>query len=305
MSDPVRGRPVFVVGLPRTGTTITRAVLNVSPFVGIGGESLFLPDRSPLGTRTRDGFRETFRRIGDLNTDRGIARVADYVYSVIPGRYWWRLARTLDRDEFEARLRASDRSDRAVFDIAMTHFAAGRPIRGDKSAQHLHSVPLLMEWFPDAKVIHTFRDPRAVYLSTERKASARPRVATAQRLLRIVPPLTRAYSATSVIFNWRAAAALHRVYQAKYPENYMLVRYEDLVLEPEATARTLCSFIGVPFIDEMLDQVVLNSSFGPGGTSKGFDKTSIGRWRSHLSPLTKAWFLALCRRELTEFGYEL
>ena len=39
-------RHVFIVGLPRTGTTLTRAILNASPDVAIGGESKFLSDRS-------------------------------------------------------------------------------------------------------------------------------------------------------------------------------------------------------------------------------------------------------------------
>ena len=237
MPEQVPRRPVFIVGLSRTGTTITRAVLNTSPLVGIGGESLFLPGRSLLGLKVRKAYRDKFRRIGDLNTDEGISRIAAYVYSQTTSKYWMRLAGTLDKEEFEARLRASDRTDRDLLDIAMSHFAAGRPIRGDKSPQHIHSVPLLLEWYPEAKVIHTFRDPRAVYLSTQRKAASRVQAPAGRRLGRMVSAVAGAYSATSVIFSWRAAIRLHRIYEARFPEQYMLVRYEDLVSDPAAAAR--------------------------------------------------------------------
>ena len=275
MNDAVRSRPVFIVGLSRTGTTITRAVLNASPLVGIGGESLFLPGRSLLGLRVREAHRDRFRRIGNLNTDKGISRVADYIYSQTTSKYWRRLAATLDRRLFEARIRASDRTDRALLDIAMTHFASGRPIRGDKSPQHIHSVPLLLEWYPEAKVIHTFRDPRAVYLSTQRKASARVGADAGQRVASRRFPRWLAHTPRPVSFSIGVQRSqLHRLYEARYPEQYTLLRYEDLVSDPAVVTRRLCSFIGVPFVEEMLDQVVMNSSFGRRGDSKGFDVRS-------------------------------
>ena len=44
----------------------------------------------------------------------------------------------------------------------------------------------------------------------------------------------------------------HRLLQDA-PERYRLVRYEDLVCQPERTLRDLAEFIGVPFDPGMLD----------------------------------------------------
>lgn len=296
------GRHVFIVGLPRTGTTITREVLNTSPKVGIGGESKFLPDRRLLGLATRPGFRERLARIGDLRTEAGLRRVVDFTYSQQEFRYWVRLASGLPRDEFEARIRDSDRSDRAFFDIAMEHFADGRPVRGDKSPQHIHSVPLLLEWFPNARVIHTFRDPRAVYVSVQRKGQ-RTRPDGRRAVVGRAPAIASPYLATSVIWHWRHVIALHREYSARYPDRYMLMRFEDLIADPGPAVRRLCEFIGVRFDQSMLDQVVLNSSFVARGAAKGFDTEVLDRWREHLSPLAARWFGVTCRQELAEFGY--
>lgn len=300
----IEGRHVFIVGLPRTGTTITREVLNTSPDVGIGGESKFLPDRALLGFGARPGFRDRIARVGDLRTEAGLVRVVDYIYSQQESRYWMRLASGLSQELFESRLRDSDRSDRALFDIAMEHFAHGKPLRGDKSPQHIHSVPLLLEWFPDARVIHTFRDPRAVYVSVQQKAEKRKaRPSALQALASRVPAVANSYSATSVIWHWRRAIALHREYAAHYRDRYLLTRFEDLIADPESVIKRLCTFIGVQFDERMLDQVVLNSSFVPRGGAKGFDTAVLSRWREHLSPLTARWFATRCRRELMEFGY--
>ncbi len=296
------GRHVFIVGLPRTGTTITREVLNTSPKVGIGGESKFLPDRVLLGLATRPGFRDRVARVGDLRTEIGLRRVVDYTYSQHEFRYWTRLASGLPREEFEARVRDSDRTDRALFDIGMGHFANGKPIRGDKSPQHIHSVPQLLEWFPDARVIHTFRDPRAVYVSVQRKA-LRTGPGGRQALAGRVPAIASPYLTSSVIWHWRRVIALHRQYEARYANRYLLMRLEDLVADPASVVKRLCGFIGVDFDQRMLDQVVLNSSFVPRGAAKGFDAAVLERWREHLSPLAARWFAVACRRELAEFGY--
>jgi hypothetical protein len=37
------------------------------------------------------------------------------------------------------------------------------------------------------------------------------------------------------------------------PERCLLVRYEDLVRQPESSLRRICDFLGVPFTGEMLD----------------------------------------------------
>jgi hypothetical protein len=302
MVEQTAERPVFILGLPRTGTTITRAVLNASPLVRIGGESKFLPDRALLGLGRREGYREKFRRAGDITTEDGIARLVDYVYTQQESNYWKRFAASHDRAEFASKLRASDRSDKAVLDIAMRHFAQGRPIRGDKSPQHIYSIPRLLEWFPEAVFIHTFRDPRAIYVSVQRKAETR-RSSLGQLATRI-PGISGAYSMTSVITNWRHVAHLHREYQSRFGDRYVLLRYEDLVASPEESARRLSEVVGIPFIGEMLDQSVINSSFVARGATSGFDSSSVERWREYLSPSARRWFAFLCAKEMREFGYE-
>jgi hypothetical protein len=184
----------------------------------------------------------------------------------------------------------------------MEHFADGKPMSGDKSPQHIHSVPLLLEWFPDARVIHTFRDPRAVYVSVKRKG-LRARPSGRQGLIRRLPAVASPYLATSVIWHWRRVLALHREYEARYADRYMLTRFEDLIGDPESVIKRLCAFIGVAFDQRMLDQVVLNSSFLPRGAARGFDPAVLERWREHLSPLAARWFAARCGKELAEFGY--
>lgn len=293
---------VFIVGLPRTGSTLTRGILNASPEIWVAGESHFFSAPTRLGLVRRPGYAERFRRIGDIGTDRGLALVLDDIYALRGKSFWARLAAETDRESFERDLRATARTDRELLDLAMARFARGRPIRGEKTPHHVHHVPTLLEWFPGARIIQTFRDPRAVYTSLRRKE--RPEKLTAMgRAGRRLGPLFDSYSIANLARSWRSMTRLHGAYARRFPDRYTLVRFEDLVTSPEATARRLSEFVGVPYADDMLEQVVHNSSFMGKGEGKGIDPTAVDRWREHMSPFARSIFARLCGDELEAFGY--
>lgn len=301
-----RDRPshVFVVGLSRTGSTLTRRVLNASPLVGIGGESRFFSFPTRLGLTRRQGFQQQFAAAGDMATDQGLRRVVDAILDSDIPNFWSRLSSLVSRDEFEALIRAGGRTDRALLAAAMTCHARGKAIHGEKTPHHIYSVPKLLEWFPKARVIHTFRDPRAIHVSVRRK-EMREQLTHAGSLARRLGRLFELYAITIQVVSWRRMIALHSRYQVSYPGRYLLVGFEDLVGDPSATVRTVCAFLNIPFSETMLEQAVVNSSYLPRGSvgDVGSDRNAVDRWRDHLPPLARWWFVRLCGKHLAEFGY--
>ncbi len=293
---------VFIVGLPRTGSTLTRAMVNRSPEVRMSGESRFLSEPTRLGLIQRPGFAEGFRRIGDIRTDVGLERVVDHIYALRGKGYWARLAGLVPRERFAATLGATDRSDRAFLDTAMELFADGRRLRGEKTPHHVHHVPTLLAWYPQARVIHTFRDPRAVYVSLRRKERPEKLTGFGRAARRLGTPFDL-YAMANLIHRWRWMARLHRDYATRYPDRYLLLRFEDLVSDPAATAEQLASFLGISFDPAMLEQVVLNSSFAGGGKPAGIDAATVDRWRAHLGRREIGLFARFCGEDLAEFGY--
>jgi len=307
-STAALGRPanrtshIFVVGLPRTGSTLTRGILNASREARLGGESHFLSEPIHLGFGLRQGYRDRFRRVGDIATDAGLARVVDYIFALRGKSFWSRMAANTDREAFVAELRASERTDRALLDVAMSQYAKGMPIRGEKTPHHIHHVPTLLEWYPAARFVHTFRDPRAVYVSLRRKE--RPgKLTTVGRVARRLGPLFERYAIANFIGRWRLMTQLHRSYAQRYPTRYTMVRFEDLVLDPSVTTRKLAEFIGIDYTDAMLDQVVHNSSFVGKGSGSGIDVGTLDRWQGHLSTGARSRFARDLKLELVEFGY--
>ncbi len=291
---------VFIVGLPRTGSTLTHRILNRSPLVRLAGETHFLG--TPSRFRGVEGYARRFARIGDMRTEEGLRSVVDSIYRLKGKAFWSRFAQQVDRSDFEQALRVSDRSPRALFEIAMREFAAGRPIAGDKSPEHIFSVPTLMAWFPGALVIHTFRDPRAVYVSLRRKERSES-LSTVGRMARKAGVLFDAYATTNLALRWRQMAALHREYARRFPGRYSMLKFEDLLADPDSSTRQLCEFVGIPFYEAMLEQVVHNSSYQPKQTGAGIDRSAAERWRQHLPPATERWLLALCGSEMAALGY--
>jgi Sulfotransferase family len=293
---------IFVVGLPRTGTTLTRFILNSSKEVGIGGESRFFEGTRRLGFETRQSFRRQLAKIGDMSSEAGAKQVVDYIYSIRKNNFWGKLAKTIDREEFLRRLLETDRSERALLDLAMSFYADGKPLRGEKTPAHIYSVPAIFEWFPNTKIIHTFRDPRAVYISQTQKHNGHSFILPL--IFRRIGFVFELYSSLYVMVTWLHAIRLHHEYQRRYPNQYYLLKYEDLVSNPRVALQKLCDFLEIQFTEEMLQQVVVNSSFIPREQVQGFDAQAIDRWRKHMHPIIYRWFNLWCRKYLLEFGYQ-
>lgn len=110
-----------------------------------------------------------------------------------------------------------------------------KPIWGDKTPQYTNHIGELSALWPNSVFLHIARDPRAVADSWVRTRWG---------------PNTIYHCA----LEWRRAVgkALHDM--ALLPRTRkLLIRYEDLVTEPRAELENICSVIGVPFSDKMMN----------------------------------------------------
>ena len=140
-NDPASTEPeaIFIVGVPRSGTTLMRMVLGKHSRIAIADENHFLGHFMPW---VDVGF--DYRRVGDLTTDEGVRRLVDYLYSerflegtwVRGVSYFWKwLIKHVPRQDMERRLLAGERSPRGVFTAVLRAYAdaQGRAIAGEKT----------------------------------------------------------------------------------------------------------------------------------------------------------------------------
>jgi hypothetical protein len=137
------------------------------------------------------------------------------------------------------------------------------------------------------------RDPRDRYASVRRRNDQ---------------DLSRVGAATG---RWLASTRAGLRNAATYPDRYLLVRYEDLVADPERTLRGVCAHVGLEFTPAMLTLDGLpqlrdrggNSSFGD-VEAGAISTRAVGRYRQAVRPGELAFIQLWSRRELRRLGYQ-
>jgi hypothetical protein len=297
---------IFIVGLSRSGTTLMRNILNQSDWIAISRENHFLGHL--IGA---EGMRQKFHKFGDLSNDENVHKLVDYLYSGGSERsswlrrassHWRWITRRVDRQEFTQKLLETDRSERAFFILLMQLFAEkkGKPIMGEKTPAHFRYVETLLNWFPEAKIIHMMRDPRGIFISEWRRRQKEAQ-SFPYRQLKQLPTLMKLVILLQTTMTWREGARRCLENQKKYPLNYYTQRFEDLVRDPETQVKELCAFIGVPFQPSMLEQTVVSMGFQEKQT--GFDAGAAERWKKHITPGIEAWFRFWLRGDMEKVGY--
>jgi len=134
----------------------------------------------------------------------------------------------------------------------------------------------ILERFPGARVVHMVRDPRDVLLSQKRKW--RRRFLGASNI-----PLTEAvrswvnYHPLTISRLWRASERAVAPYR-DHPR-VQTVAFEDVLDAPEATVRSVCEFVGIPFCDSMLAVRQIGSSNQEDRPDRrGIDPSRSGNW---------------------------
>jgi hypothetical protein len=297
---------IFIVGISRSGTTLTRRILDRNSRIAIATENHYLGHLVPW-----EGARHYFRRVGDLREDAAVRRLVRLIYSGEFQRrsrfrelspYWRWLTDRVPRADIEARLLASDRSERGLFEAFLRIYAdrRGKAIMGEKTPAHLAYVDTLLTWFPDARVIHCLRDPRAVYVS-ELRRRAEHATGFPYRELGRAPAVLEAFVLLQVTWAWARAVNAHRRLARRYPDRYSVLRFEDLVTAPQKTLTELCSFLGVELEPRMLEQRV--TSRGALVGEAGFDAGAADRWRSSIRARQRWALERLLGHRLTVMGY--
>jgi hypothetical protein len=212
-------RPVFIVGAPRSGTTLLRTLLDAHPQLAIAQETHWL-------IRWADA-----PGAGDLDDPDGLARFwSAFTASACFDRL------LLDERTAIDRIRADGAVDlRGVFRSLLVQYAevTGKPRWGEKTPAHHEHIDTLFDWFPDATVLFVVRDPRAV-VNSHVTLPGRRFPADVEHIARLWG------DAADSLERWSTDERVHRV------------RYESLAGAPEPELVRLCEVLGLPYAPEMV-----------------------------------------------------
>jgi hypothetical protein len=291
-TDAMSTAPVFIVGTPRSGTTLTATILGGHSRLFTGGAVQFLED---IHSR-----REV---IGDPRTDPGARERVIERLRTLQGRHGGPLSQeSIDRLFAETDLADQLRRSPGYGELFSTFMDsqardAGKPRWANHVPRDIFHLDQILAWFPDARIIICARhvlDFLVSYRDQFQRAQRRAALTNADRLRRLYHPI-----ATSMLWRVSVRVALDAI--ARWPERTMLSRYEDLVADPARQVAKLSAFVGEEFEPDMLTVQRNNSSHSVG--TQGIFSTSVGQWRAQLSA-TEAWIgLTLCGDALRQLGY--
>jgi tetratricopeptide (TPR) repeat protein len=242
--DSSSAQPVFVVGMPRSGTTVAERILtNCNGVVSIG-ECI--------------EFVDLVKRYGGGGTSRFTdARLIDSSWRQLP-------LRTLGEAYVAFGNSISSGANRFL----------------DKLPLNLLFVPLIVRALPHAKIICLQRHPLDTVLGNYRQ------------LLEF----------TTGTFDYTSSLAATATYVAEsvklsenlarhYPQQFHVLKYEDLVADPAAKGREIVQFCGLEWHD---DVVKIENNASPVGSASAaqvrvpIHTRFVGRWKKYQAYLGEA-----------------
>lgn len=274
------GPPIFVLGCPRSGTTLLyHMLLSTDHFAIYRAETQVFDMIAP--------------RFGNLRTARARRRLANaWIGS-------WLFERSgLDREGLRKRIVDDCRNGGDFLRLVMQSVAAKQGVSrwADCTPNHLLHIPEIKRTIPEARVIHIIRDGRDVALSLAKANWARPL------------PWRKGHVLEAAAAYWDWIVGRGRAYGKKIAPDYIEVSFERLVTEPRDTLASLNSFVGVNLNYDSIRQAGIGS-VSEANTSfpdeRGANFRPVDRWRHKLPPALLMHIEMLIGERLQSTGYAL
>jgi hypothetical protein len=212
---------LFVVGLPRSGTKMLREILNKHSEIYIPTiEAHFVVD-----------LLEKYN--GKILVSQDISQI---IHRVRQSLFFFYYA---NKNMFDfSTIAVEGDSIQTVITNIWNQFKSldgykEKTILGDKTPSNISQIELIHAGFPEARIIHIVRDPRDVALSSRQKWNK---------------------NTYRTVYKWQKAIQhFNKVVRNLPTLNYLQVKYEDIISEPEHHLGIVCEFLGINFEKEMLE----------------------------------------------------
>ncbi len=282
---------VFVVGCPRSGTSLLQMLLARSFAIAM-----------PIETHIIPLFHRVLFLWGNLerpkNRQRLLAAIYDFVEIRMALGSGYRIAKLerfsllATRPKAEAIVRRSRTYSelvRALFDAYAEVHEAARG--GDKSAFYYPLDPdRIVQHAPDSKVIHIVRDGRDVALSWLKAWFGPASLANAAAM-------------------WRDHVRKKKDWGRAHPDRYLEIRYEDLVSAPTRVVAQIAEFLGEEVRSWDRSESIAEMAAGLADREEHamlmepVTPNNVEKWRAEMSPSDRRLFEFIAGKELLEFGY--
>jgi len=215
----------FILGRPRSGTTLLSSVLAAHPNLQVSAETKLVIE-----------LYFKFRSVKKWN-EKKLLELFDFVFTLPRVKYI-----DIDKEKLKADLLSIGKNAnlarliKVVYLNIDTYYKKDKIIWiGDKTPNYSiqkHYLKIFKELFPETKVVHLVRDYRDHYLSVQKvDFKFKQRAIVAYRW-------TYSYDIITAEFKG---------------DSYFYIRHEDLVTEPEKYLTKICDFLNIEYKPEILE----------------------------------------------------
>ncbi len=273
---------LFLVGCPRSGTTLLQRMLDHHPHLAVANDTHFIP-------RAVEGMTEG----GDLPLT---PELVEWV------RGYRRFSR-LGLSEAAVSQAAAKAGTYGEF-VSALYSAYGqlheKPLAGEKTPDYVRHLRLLHTLFPQVRTIHIIRDGRDVALST--LDWAREKQGPRRFKLWQEEPV----AVCALWWRWQVSAGRQDGMKLR-PARYYEVPYESLVVRPDEALQGIAAFLELPFAPEMAAYYEGKTRYNPKLSAKKQwlpPTPGLRDWRGQMAERNLELFEALAGDLLSTLGYE-
>ncbi|MEQ9440432.1 MAG: sulfotransferase [Cyclobacteriaceae bacterium] len=282
------GKSIYIVGCPRSGTKFLANTLNSHSDIWITGELNFFKSivhESVIGNT---------KHLYPFKSKEEVDNLFEILEEKFQERDYWQVE-YINFEKLKNRFAATNRSYKALYTLLMQERAEahGKSIYGEKTPSNLYQLEKLTDWFPKGKVLHIIRDPRAVFVSQINKKN-KPNYP-----LQKDNPLYKLGIFFYVWTGWLQAIFIHAGAKRKHPENYKLVKYNDLLSNREGCIKEICQFLDVKYESTMLNCRKTDSSF----KERDPNYDPISGWKKYIPRSYKTAFEVSFGKLIERFCY--
>lgn len=294
MSDTARNQPfIFVTGASRSGTTVLSRVIGNAGTVETLNELHFFGELTELTDPPQAIPTERACQAVAMT----LARHARDYWVKEPTDQEWMTARRIVSGLPDAELTPGNLFARTMAEIVEQSTAVRIC---EQTPRNIYYAAHLLDAFPNARVVHVMRDPRAVLASQKNRHKIRKLGGTNVPAFEVLR-LWVNYHPFSMLRLWRSAT--RQALEMQPHERFRIVRYEDLIAKPAETIKPLCEFLDIDYSDKLLDVPHWGSSTVEHSASAGLSAASIDKWQSVLNGAEIRYCENRTRQERVRFDY--
>lgn len=282
--------PFFILGNPRSGTSLFRIMLDSHPNLVVPPECGFIEwlYEKYKDWKPTDGFDQF---LNDLFETRKFET--------------WKLDKDFLRQDLNKRMPNTYQKLCCEIYMAYGRYMNSHPLKwGDKNNYFIHKLEKLDEIFPFAKYIHIIRDGRDVAVSYRQLNSTNIKS-------RYKPNLPN--SIKEIALEWGRNINVIQDFLSNKAENSLLIKYEDLIYNPTKTLISVVDFLNINFDDKMLKyyernkQLIVEPKLTIEWKKKTLEKldiSRISRYRNEMTLYDIKTFEKLTAPLLEKYGYK-